>query len=133
MKRILCFLLSAFIMLMLVSCHKKPAEKTAQTDSKPSPSAVASEEKEETSSNQEIDTDETVTTETPDNETVATAETAPAVFWTGEDIYYHLEGCSELKEKANDQIAWQVVEQIMLRRCTVCNPPKYANYVENDE
>ncbi len=66
------------------------------------------------------------------NKTVVTAETAPKVYWAM-DIAYHLKDCPELKGKEYTEVAWDMVKEIGLRQCPVCNPPQYESYVENND
>ncbi len=155
-KNIALILLVCLVAVSVTSCKGKPQETAV-----PSPS-VAVEANAEVKETQETDApkDANVTTEdkqTPakkpakaptkeqpkeeapastlapsSNGEVATQENAPEIFWA-KDISYHLKGCSELVGKEVVQIPWEMVEQIMLRQCPVCNPPKYENYVENDD
>ncbi len=155
-KNITLILLVCLVAVSLVSCKGKTQETV-----EPSPSAAveANTEVEEgketeepmdtksTTDNNQRTAKETIkppANKQPKNETpastlapsfdeeVVTKENAPEVFWA-KDITYHLKGCSELEGKEVVQIPWEMVEQIMLRQCPVCNPPKYENYVENND
>ncbi len=67
------------------------------------------------------------------NKTVIKDEAkAPKVYWAI-DVAYHLEDCPELKGKEAREITWDMVKEIGLRQCPVCNPPQYENYIENEE
>ncbi len=69
------------------------------------------------------------TLEPSTNKEVVTEKDAPAVYWTM-DVAYHLETCPELSKKDNTQVTWQMVKEVGLRQCPVCNPPQYEDYID---
>ena len=106
----------------VVSATEAPVEETATIEEK----------KPEANKGAEVPAEPLQTLAPSTNKEVVNKDTAPDVYWAM-DTAYHLKDCSELKDKQASKITWDMVEQIMLRQCPVCNPPQYKGYVENED
>ncbi|MBR6729136.1 MAG: hypothetical protein IKL80_03150 [Clostridia bacterium] len=128
MKNTITFLLVVMCLLSLVGCGKKH-----ENQAEPTPSAVSATgapiDQEETEPAEKKESTATLAPST--NKTVVTKEEAPEVYWDF-GIAYHLKDCKEMSEQAQ-LVNWELVEQVALRQCPVCNPPQYENYIENNE
>ena len=126
MKRILLFALSAVLMFSMSACSKKPSYDPAGAGTeKAQPGLVT-----EAPATEEPEASDPIVTLAPSsNKDVVSDEEAPEVFWAM-DAAYHLENCPELLDVQYSSISWDMVKQIQLRQCPICNPPQYEDYVE---
>ncbi len=120
MKRFISVILC--LMLMLVCGCSKEIET-------PEPPATETEQQVEQNEGDSGEVTPVQTLEPSTNKEVVTEADAPKVYWTM-DIAYHLETCPELSEKDNTLVTWQMVKDVGLRQCPVCNPPQYEDYID---
>ncbi len=128
MKRTLLIFLAVLCMLVPGCAKKQPAQMPAE----PASSGAATGQPAETvpEENEEISAASAVQTLAPSsNKEVATEETAPKIFWAM-DVAYHLQDCQVISGVDAKEIPWSMVQEIGLRQCPECNPPRYENYIE---
>lgn len=133
MKRVCLVILSVLLVLAVSACGKGKQDQAPSAE--PSTSAVAQRggaDEAMSESTTPSASEPSATLAPSSNKEVVTAETAPKVYWAM-DIAYHLKDCPELKGKEYTEVTWEMVKEIGLRQCPVCNPPQYESYVENND
>lgn len=137
LKPLLLLLLCAMLLAGLAACGKN--KKSAQAEGTPDASATqtATAESDAAQTGEAEGQDGAAATAAPTlapstNKTVIHDEAeAPKVYWAM-DVAYHVKDCPELEGKESSEITWEMVKEIGLRQCPVCNPPQYENYIENE-
>ncbi len=115
----LVILIAVFCMVLAGCAKTKPAEQSAQsTDGVQQPET-----------NMQAAESAVQTLAPSSNKEVVTEKTAPKIFWAM-DIAYHLENCQAISGVDAKEIPWSMVQEIGLRQCPECNPPRYEDYVE---
>ena len=122
MKRVISVILCLMLMI-LCGCSKVDEVETKE------PSATETQQQTEQNEGDSGEVTPVQTLEPSKNKEVVTEAEAPTVYWTM-DIAYHLENCPELSNKDNTKVTWQMVKEVGLRQCPVCNPPQYEDYID---
>ncbi len=136
MKKALLLILAMTLCISMTACGKnEQGEIPAPTASIPAEATNAPQEGDKQNPQESAPSEAPKQEESKKKPVVATntqvvkEDEAPTVYWVM-DTYYHLEGC--YKADGGHEIAWETVQQIGLRQCSECNPPRYENYVESN-